>query len=267
MSPSRRRARGACRVALLGGAALIAACSGTTYDGIDEDADVPRLTTRAPDVLGENTDRTTTSGAAPASTTPTTAAPAPSTPAPSTPAPSTTGTAAPAPATGRRVEPLGATGVRMELPAEWRTEAATDPRPLLPLLAPALAPSGLFDGTRFVATRRTGTGDFAPSVLAFERPRAPGDTATGLLGALRSLVGARAASGTPTTEPSRLGESAYVTYQYSTAVDGTTTEIVSEHYAFLRPTSVLVLTMTTTSAQAAADGLAFGRMLASLSAG
>lgn len=268
MSHPRRRGR-AGRAALLGGAALAAACSGSGYDGISERVEVPRLTT------GEVSAPSTGAAAVPAATTSTaTSSTAPrTTAAPATSAPPATSASQPAPSVApppapstapaaSQVVAIGTTGVRIELPAGWQVEPATDPRTLLPVLAPAIQPSGLFDGVRLVATRR-GTGRFVPSVMAFERPRGATD-AIGTLAALRSLVGTRAASSQPAAEASRVGEGAYVTYQFTTTVDGGPVEVVSEHYAFLRPTSVLVLTMTTTAGDAATDGRAFGRMLASL---
>jgi hypothetical protein len=148
------------------------------------------------------------------------------------------------------------------VPAGWRVEAAPDQRALLPVLVDLLRTEGLPPQPVFVALLPDTGSAVAPNVLAYELPRSPDSSAIGTLRTLRAAAGTRVLAGEPASEPSRLGDAAYVTYQWT--ANGAS--IISEHYAFVRPTAILLVTMTTTVERAQVDGRVFGRVLGSLAA-
>lgn len=236
--PGSRRAR-ANLLVLIVALPLAAACTPAPYEGIPD-----------PPPGSERAFSPTTTAPPPT----TTAAPPPSTTAPGDPQVSVPG------------EPLGATGVRITLPQGWQTRTEVDERSLLPSLADPLATTGLFTRRVLAATRADVGGPLAPSVMAFELPPGATPSAIGTLTALREAVGRTAASSEPQPEPSPLGDSAYVTYQWRAELHGAPVEVISEHYAFVRPGRVIVVLMTTTVERAAVDGRAFGAMLTSLTA-
>jgi hypothetical protein len=259
-----RRARAIVCVALVVLGAGVG-CSTTPYRGIPAEADIPRLggagTTPAP-AVDTTTQPTTTQ---PTTTQPaTTQPPAGAVPAATVAGPSrTTVPPTTVPRPGGRLQGVGTTGVAIDLPDAFVDEPGTDVRTLFPGIADGLESGGLLKRPVLVAVRRDTAAAVAPSVTAFEVP-VTGATAAGVLAALRAAVGDRASAGTPATEPSRIGEAAYLTYQWRTSVDGRSVDVTSEHYAYVRPGAVLVVVITTTVERSAADGRSFGTIIASL---
>ena len=257
---TRRASRATTAVAAL---VLCVGCGAAPYRGVPESAEPP--------VIEKPT--TTMLVVVPIPVATTTTRPATTTVVPLVPAAATTTSeSGPALPAGWHVHTVAPAVAQITIPDTWKiadTSAASTAlaheavMALLPGQATLLAPTGLFDHVRFLATQPRNDAKLFSSVMMLEVPRAPAATPVSFLAQLRDAVGNAAVASTPKPETSKLGTGAYITYRWQTA-DPNAIDVTSEQYAFARGDTMLVVIVTTTTDRVNADGLVFGRMISSL---